>query len=180
MKPHLEERFTMAVPKFDELFEPFLAALNDNNEHSASEMKELVSKRINISNEDRNETMPSGKQTRFDSNIGWAKTYLEKAGLMQTVKRGVYKITPLGQKALSSHIPLNIEYLQQFESFQEFQTIKSSPRENHQEGKVINNTPDEDLESAYEAIQKRLEEDLYEKILELEPYHFEYLVLKLL
>ena len=83
----------MAVPKFFEFFEGFLQAIEDGELHSAKEVREIIAQEMNISDSDRAIMLPSGKQSTFDNRVAWARTYLDKAGLVETPVRGKYRIT---------------------------------------------------------------------------------------
>lgn len=69
----------MAVPKFFEFFEGFLCAVQDGELHTAKEVREIIAKKMNLTDEDRKEMLPSGKQRTFDNRVAWARTYLDKA-----------------------------------------------------------------------------------------------------
>ena len=92
----------MTIPKFFEFFEVFLHALEDGELHSAKEVREIIAYSMNITESDRAELVPSKKKSTFDDRVGWARTYLNKAGLIETPQRGNYRITSEGKRALSS------------------------------------------------------------------------------
>ena len=77
-----EGTISMPVPKFFEFFEGFLHAVQDENLHTANEVREIIAQKMNISATDRAELLPSGKQSTFDNRVAWARTYLDKAGLI--------------------------------------------------------------------------------------------------
>ena len=66
----------MAVPKFFEFFEAFLQAINDDELHSAKEVRSIIAKDMNLSDAELSEMLPSGTQRTFDNRVGWARTYL--------------------------------------------------------------------------------------------------------
>ena len=74
----------MAVPKFFEFFEGFLKAIQDSELHPAKEVREIFADSMNLSEADRTEMLSSGKQSTFDNRVAWARTYLDKAGLIET------------------------------------------------------------------------------------------------
>ena len=92
----------MAVPKFFEFFEAFLKVINDDDIHAAKDVRNAIAKEMGLSAEDLAEMLPSGKQRTFDNRVAWARTYLDKAGLVETPQRGKYRITDAGKKALNS------------------------------------------------------------------------------
>ena len=92
----------MAIPKFFEFFEGFLHAVQDGELHPAKEVREKVATEMGLTDSDRAEMLPSGKQGIFDNRVHWARTYLDKAGLIETPVRGKYRITDVGREALLS------------------------------------------------------------------------------
>jgi len=110
----------MAVPPFHAFLQPLLELVADGREVRFSDAQDLLAERLNVSPEEQAELLPSGKQRRFANRVGWAKTYLTKAGLVETPRRGYMRITPRGQKALLEGAHIDLEYLRQFEDFQAF------------------------------------------------------------
>ena len=78
----------MAVPPFHAFLHPFLEVIADGQEHRAADLYRIVADRMSLTQDDRAELLPSGKQRRYANRIGWAKTYLAKAGLLDTPRRG--------------------------------------------------------------------------------------------
>ena len=91
----------MPIPKYNELYIPFLTAIEDGNVHTMKEVREKVAEMLSLGEEELSERLPSGNQT-FDNRIGWAKTYLKKAGLVEVPKRAHFKITKEGKRLLDS------------------------------------------------------------------------------
>ena len=110
----------MAVPKFFEFFEGFLRVLEDCELHTAKEVRQILSSQMHLSEKDCAEMLPSGKQSKFDNRVAWARTYLDRAGLIETPSRGKYRITDAGKKALMSGEEINLKYLERSEKFREF------------------------------------------------------------
>ena len=90
----------MPIPKYDEMYRAFLDCLADGQLHRSKEVKDTVAGVFSVSEKERTEMLPSGKQQLFDNRIGWARTYLKKAGLVQSPSRGVYMITPAGKSSM--------------------------------------------------------------------------------
>lgn len=133
----------MSIPKYDEMYRAFLNCLADGRVHKSKEVKDLVASVFSISEKERAEMLPSGKQQLFDNRIGWTRTYLKKAGLIQSPSRGVYIITPTGQQVLAENPPqIDDVYLQRFESFRQF----------------ISPNPDETATPAHETVVSNTEE----------------------
>ena len=92
----------MAVPKFFEFFGAFLKSLADGTIHSSKEVREFIASDMKISDEDLAELLPSKRQSTFANRVAWARTYLDRAGLISTPSKGHYCITDEGKKALDS------------------------------------------------------------------------------
>ena len=170
----------MAVPKFFEFFEGFLYAVKDGELHSAKEVRDIVASVMHITEEDRAELLPSGKQYTFDNRVAWARTYLDKAGLIETPQRGKYRITPLGTKALLSGEKIDLKYLEKSDAFKAFHSSATPGNESTDDEEEKNESPMEILDSAYQQITNTLASQLMDEIMKLSPSEFEKLVVKLL
>lgn len=169
----------MAIPKFFEFFEVFLHALEDGEAHSAKEVLELIASRMNITDSDRAELIPSGKKSRFYDRVLWARTYLNKAGLIETPHRGIYRITSEGRRALSSGEKIDMKYLERSETFKAFKSNTSNSEENIM-NEEKNESPIEVLDSAYQEINAALGSQIMDEVMKLSPSGFEKLVVRLL
>lgn len=111
----------MAVPTYDEFFLPLLSLLAERHQVSFGEAKDLLAERMGISDEDRDQLLPSGRQRRYDNRVGWARTYLTKAGLVRSVQRGVYELTESGKQFMSGNpSSVTVESLMVFAPFREW------------------------------------------------------------
>lgn len=170
----------MGVPKYNEFMLPFLKELKDGQAKPVKEVREKMAKVFNISEGERRELLPSGNQSIFKNRVGWAKTYLKKAGLLEYPDRGAVLITLSGQKVLSEN-PKEIDrkFLSKFEDFQKFQNIKRNEKE--KEGAtLVSLDPLEQLELNYRQLRNNLKEELLEIIMSCGPDFFEKLVIDLL
>ncbi len=126
--------------------------------------------------------IPSGTQSVFYNRVGWARTYLKKANLINSEKKGSIKITERGKQILKEN-PQRIDNksLKQFDEFVEF-TNKVNPKKEKIdfETEYINQTPEELIDGAFQDFQKSLAEELLEKIRKVNPSFFERLVVALL
>lgn len=100
----------MAIPKYNELYDPFLTAISDGKIHTAKEVASTVANILQLSPEDLAEQLPSQRQTTFVNRLNWAKTYLKKAGLVDSPKRGTYIITTAGSTLLHSDVAITNEF----------------------------------------------------------------------
>jgi restriction system protein len=164
---------------------PLLRALEDGADHPVGEIRERIAREMALTEEDRAELLPSGKQAIFDNRLGWAKTYVDKAGLMATVKRGVYRITDDGRRLLAQKPEtVNKQVLLKFDKFRTF------VQQRHDDQSVVADdtitvtdlsaTPEETLEKSYQAIRKKVEADLLDAVRQASPQFFEKLVVELL
>ncbi len=176
------------IPDFQTIMLPLLKQIRDGKEYKLDTIVDLMAKEFKITDEERKELLPSGQTFVFGSRVGWARTYMKKAGLIDTPKRGYMKITGRGVDVLSENpIGINILYLKQFPEFLEWQNVKKEDNQNNsgteviQPGTISNiQTPEELLEISYQSIRKDLAQDILDKILTLSPAFFERLVVELL
>ena len=173
----------MAVPKFYEFFGSFLRAVSDGKIHTSKEVQKAIATDMNLSEEDMAEQLPSQRQATYVNRINWARTYLDKAGLITTPTRGHYQITDEGLKALQSGETIDLKYLDRYESFREFHTVSPTggkqdtftPQQEEEE-----KTPTEIMNAAFEKVNASLAGELMNMVMGLEPTEFETLVVKLL
>ena len=169
----------MPVPKFFEFFEAFLKVVSDGELHTAKEVRSSIANLMALSEADLDEMLPSGKQRTFDNRVAWARTYLDKAGLIETPLRGKYRITEAGRNALLSGEKIDLSYLEKSDDFRAFRDVTTSgPVNTTNEEK--DESPLEVLESAYEQVTATLASQLMDEVMKLSPVEFERLVVKLL
>lgn len=172
------------IPDYQTLMLPVLKAAAEN-EVSTREVIDKLANEYELSVEDREQLLPSGKQRTFDNRVHWAKGYLKQAGLVRYTKRGSYIATDEGRKVLAQNPGrLDNSFLKKFESFQEFQNRKGTqsaggqvPDEPIQDA---NATPDEILRAAHRNINASLAADLLDRVREASPQFFEELIIQLL
>ncbi|MDI6698281.1 MAG: restriction endonuclease [Candidatus Saccharicenans sp.] len=172
----------MAIPDFQACMLPVLKVLSDGQEHKRLEIVEKVADYFNLAPEERQALLPSGAMRIIVSRVGWARTYLLKAGLVTRTKRGHYKISEEGLKLLEKNPDtINVKTLLQYEEFR-----KWSSREEHDSGQrdIIDATkadsPEEAIEKNAKLLNDLLADELLERVKKLNPYQFERLVLDLL
>jgi restriction system protein len=175
----------MAIPDFQTLMLPLLKAATDGQEHSFAEVIEKLAAQFQLTDEERNEMLPSGLQARFDNRVGWARTDLRMAGLVEGSGRGKFKITARGLKVLKDP-PERIDrrFLRRFPEYENY--VTRNRQNNKQESKEeeleeeVKQTPEEILESSYQSLRRKLAEELLERIKQNSPRFFERLVVDLL
>ncbi len=173
----------MPIPDYQSIMLPILLFANDAKEHSLRDAINSLSEQFGLTDEERKELLPSGKQSVFDNRVGWARTYLKKAGLIEYKKRGVFNITARGQKVLAENPEkINVKYLKRFPEFVEFQTVKKKERKPGGDGSGSDGekNPEEVLEAAYQELQDTLASELQDIIEKCSPEFFERLVIDVL
>ncbi len=169
----------MPVPKYDELYEPFLLSIQEDGLHALKKIENEIAVTMNLSQEDMEEYLPSGKQTIFKNRVGWARTYLKKAKLINSPKRGYFEITPEGQKLLHSGKKITNELLaEKYPEFANFVGHKVQEQRAPDESEV--ETPQETFEHMYRVINGQLSDDLLTEIMNQSPVFFEKLVVDLM
>lgn len=162
---------------------PLLQYLSDGAEHSLRDAEESLGEYFKLSPAERAELLPSGQQGVFKNRIGWARTYLKKAALLESPKRAVFKITERGAKVLASNpAKIDVKYLEQFPEFIEFRDA-SKPEISAAtavEMPQTKTTPEEAIELAHQGLREQLAAELLTRILGCSPTFFEQLVVELL
>jgi Restriction endonuclease len=172
----------MPIPDYQTLMLPLLRCFADGKEHSIQDLVNTLAREFSLSPEELRELLPSGKQTVFYSRVGWAKTYLAKAKLIDKVRRSHYVITSRGREVLNENPPeIKNEFLAQFPEFTKFrrreaQKEAQSEKEIYREEK----TPEEVLEEAYAELRENLAQELLDIVRQSTPAFFERLVVELL
>lgn len=114
----------LAIPGYESIILPLLKYIADGKKHSKREATDGLAKIFRLSDTERKELLPSGQQAVFDNRVGWARTYLKKAGLLESTKWGYFKITQRGLNVLQKQPPkIDVEFLKQFSEFVEFKKI---------------------------------------------------------
>lgn len=169
----------MALPKYNELYQPVLSILNDGKVWPIRKVWEKAGELLRISPEEMAMTLPSGGMGVFVNRIGWARTYLKKAGLIDSPKRGFVQITEEGRKALKEGVEITNSYLMRYPSFAEFQN-RTVPQDKPEEVQEVSETPQETLDRVYKTINSELAEELLSEIMRQSPGFFETLVVDLM
>lgn len=174
----------MPIPDYQTIMLPLLKQLSDRKEYLFKDVMALLGKRFRLTEEEMSELLPSGQSLLFANRVGWARTYLKKAGLLDSPKRGVVCITERGLQVLKGN-PKKIDnnLLKQFPEFVEFQNIKkedSGSLEQIDTTQVEKQTPEETIDLAYQNIRQSLAQELIDTVRRLSPAFFERLVVELL
>lgn len=169
------------IPDYQTCMLPLLKYAADNKEHKLADAVEDLSNQFGLTAEERKELLPSKTQEVIFNRIGWARTYMKKAGLLEDTRRGVFKITERGQAVLGENLErLSTKYLRKFDEFNEFQK-KHNEKDSKSENDVISEaTSEEMLEAGYTKLSENLVDDILVNIAKCSPSFFEHLVVDLL
>lgn len=172
------------IPDYQTIMLPLLQLLSDKQEHKYRDLIEKLAVMFQLSDEERKKLLTSGNQAIFDNRVGWAKTYLKKAGLLDSPRRATFVITNLGCETLNKNLDkIDVKYLRQFPIFLEFQNSSRGDNSSQEEPvpqELNEQTPEENFDTIYQRIRKSLASELLEKVVELPPSFFERLVIELL
>ncbi len=174
----------MPIPDYQTIMLPLLQLLSDKREYVLKDAVSILGQKFKLTDDELSELLPSGQSLLFANRVGWARTYLKKAGLLDAPKRGVLRITDRGLKTLSEK-PNRIDnnLLKQFPEFLEFQNIGKegivAPKQD-ESSQTEKQTPEETIDLAYQSIRQTLAQELIDTVRGLTPSFFERLVVDLL
>ncbi|OAN87865.1 restriction endonuclease [Marinobacter sp. EhC06] len=174
----------MAIPDFQSVMRPVLQTVSDGQARALADVREAVKEAFELSEEERKERLPSGNQTVINNRVGWARTYLNKAGLLTIPERGMVQITERGQDALCNGPErISVAWLKQFPEFHDFHTQKPKPVSDSLkplDDTIEEATPDEQLASAHQSLMENLADEVLDSIRKASPSFFEKLVVDLM
>jgi restriction system protein len=178
----------VAVPDFQSFMRPLLAHHADGEEHEIAETRAAMADLFDLSPEERSERIPSGRVTYLQNRVGWAATYLYRAGLLERPRRAHYLITDRGREVLDLHAErVDLTVLRQFDEFVAFLSGDSSgsgsgagPGSGQQASKNESATAEEQIDIGYRELRSALAADLLDRVREQTWEFFEQLVLDVL
>lgn len=174
----------MTIPDFQSTMLPLLKLVEDGEVYQFSDVIEQLKDHFQLAEHEIQKRLPSGKQTVIKNRISWARTYLTKAGLLESPARGLTQITQRGLDALGqTEQPVRTKYLTQFPEFLAFTDAKSlslNEASRHAIDGDSQFTPEEKFEEANNELNKALADELLEKIKNASPGFFEQLVVDLM
>lgn len=177
----------MAVPDFQTLMLPVLKQLAAAGEQPPAAVREAVATTFGLTQQEIGELLPSGRQTTFANRVAWALGYLKQAALVESPKRGSYRLTDRGRSALAdSPDRIDIQYLMRFPEFVAFRTPGSALQPDAESAvsdskpEVTALTPDEQIRVGYRRLRESLATQVLERVRQVTPKFFEELVVDLL
>lgn len=173
----------MAIPEFQSLMLPSLVALADGSATPIAMVRDRVAASQGLTTLDLREMLPSGRQSVFVNRVSWAVIHMERAGLLERTKRGVYRLTPEGEHLLSrtpTRIDMNL--LQEYPAYAEWR--KQTPSTGNEEASKSTNqsaeTPEEAIDRAAEQLRSALEANVLQRVRDAEPTFLEQVIVDLL
>lgn len=183
----------MSIPDYQTLMLPLLRLAADGSEHRFRDAVEQLATEFQLSDQERATMLPSGTAPMFDNRVGWAKTYLKQAGLIDTTRRGYFRITLRGTELLGTNPDLiGASTLDNYEEFRAFRSRRSEEKGGLQHdlpttlaplspaSTVPEATPEELFSQAYQRLRSNLEAEVLEQVKAATPAFFERLVIDLL
>jgi len=158
-----------------------LEHLADGRIYRNRETNEFLAEYFELSEDELSEMLPSGYARLFDNRIGWAKTHLKGAGLIESPARAQYRITNRGLDALAQNEkPINLAYLKHFDEYKAWQSGSGIEKKHDTESSTDELTPIEHIELGFKKIREELESELIDRIKVGSPAFFERVVVELL
>jgi len=173
----------MSIPDYQACMLPLLKAISDGSDHKMSDAVMILSRQFKLSQAEQDALLPSGQQSIIANRIGWARTYMKKAGLLTYPKRAYSRITDRGKKLLKeAPTEINSKLLRRYE---EFVAFESQAKANIIQTAGMTedtsySTPEEALEYGYLKLTENLSNEILEQIMSCSPAFFERLVVELL
>ncbi len=172
----------MAIPGYQDIMRPLLAAYADGQERSIGDVRAMLAEHLELTPEELHERLPSGLARTWVNRAGWATMYLNRTGLLERTQRAVYRITDRGREVLAANPErVDLAVLSQFPELGELRrrsagtAARATPLPDAEE-----RTPEESVESSYQELRAALASDLRERISAKPPDFFEDLVLHVL
>ena len=174
----------MPIPDFQTVMRPVLESVRHGQPLALGDVRQHVANAFQLTEEERKQRLPSGRQTVINNRVGWARTYLNKAGLLHIPQRGMVEITDRGQAALANGPDrITVRWLKQFPEFERFHS--HTPKDKTDDSQDMaddldQTTPDERLAEAYQALQQSLADELLAQVRAATPSFFEQVVVDLM
>lgn len=171
----------MPIPDYQSCLLPLLQYGDDNREYRLKDAVQELADKFHLTHEEVNEFLPSGQQSVFINRLGWAGTYLKKAGLLFSPRRGYLKITSRGQDVLKQRPSvINNRFLMQFEEFRVFIDRPKSEDAPEEPTLDTSQTPHESLQIAYDRLRSGLVTEILQSLKAIDPNKFEKIVVDVL
>ena len=180
----------MPIPDYQTLMLPVLR-LAAEGETRVPDVAERIANLFQLSVEEREQLLPSGRQRLLHNRVHWAKFYMGKAGLLDMPRRGRFMASDVGRSLLAENLEkIDVERLLTFPSFATYYRSVGANGATTEEAKpepdtptptaALETTPEEQVEAAVLTLQNALRADLLARILDNSPAFFEGVIVDLL
>ena len=173
----------MSMPNFQQLMLPMLHRLCDRRDDvPVSLLEDEVAKLLRLSNEDLSRVLPSGQQSVFSNRLNWARSYLTKAGLVETPRRGYYRATDRARALVSENLrEIDVGVLSRFPEFVAWRAGQKADGASAELGELdAKSSPEEVIAAKFEVLDAELARELVERVYSFTPAFFERLIIELL
>lgn len=170
----------MDLPKFSETFIPNLKVLSDGKTIHYNELRKRVRDQFysDLPEELLRLKTKSGDQLVLN-RIGWAKSYLKKAGYIESPERAMVRITQKGLDALKRG-SLTLRDIKSDPMYVEYEESRQAEKEADPDVVDADATPQDLIDAGIKQIEKQIKADLLDKLKSVDPYYFEKIILLLL
>ena len=175
----------MGIPDFQTLMLPLLKYLSSVESSTSKDCIKHLAEEFQLTDDERRELLSSGNQPVFNNRVYWASTHLNKAGLLDRISNGIWRISDTGMQELKNDrlAKIDVKYLKKYENYRVFNTPNIKKY-----GAVVasdsvsefSKTPKELLEDSYFQMRNNLAQELLQRVKECSPEFFENLVVDLL
>ncbi len=164
---------------------PVLKALSGDSETPLSEVRARVAVAEGLTPDDMRELLPSGRQPVFTNRVSWAVIYLGRAGLLERVQSGVWRLTAEGKRLLADAPPrIDMNHLRNYPAYVAWRTGRNTSSASGDAALAplddSANTPEEALERAVQQLRDALEADVLDRVRKASPAFLEQVVINLL
>lgn len=176
----------MPIPDYQSCMLPLLQYAADRQEHPLKEAVAALVEKFRLTESEKSQYLPSGQQTVIQNRVAWARTYMQKAGLLASPRRGYLSITERGLSVLRENPQaIDVSILQRFPEFIEFKGFRRERRDETDlvaaaPSPDIGRTPHEALEAAHDRLRSELAAEILSTIKLSEPALLEEIVVDLL
>jgi restriction system protein len=173
----------MPIPDFQTLMRPVLVVAEDGKEHTVTELREVLATQFKLTDTERAELLPSGRQSMFDNRVGWAITYLRKGKLLEATGRARFRISDRGRQTIKDcNDRVDLKFLSRFQEIQQFRgelPVGGTASRPATDG-LEQMTPEELLTRSYRSLRQALADELVERMFAGSDKFFEHKVVELL
>ena len=174
----------MPVPDYQSLMLPVLKALADSTERPISEVRERVAAAERLTPDDLREMLASG-QPMFTNRVSWAVMYMERAGLVERVRRAIYRLTEEGKRLLAqAPARVDLDVLRTYPDYVAWLKKANAPSTRNDAEPISpdesTNTPEEALHRIAQQLRGELEAEVLDRVRKADSAFLEQVVVDLL